>query len=164
MRTTLFLLGLVFILGCRQQTKDNTIVKIVSSDSLQYKILADTIVCDMVVRNPYPEDKMTSSWLDCFNHKAFIDSLFDDIYLQKIIAYDFMTGKVLTPNDVRNMEKEPGYSRDIVGKFQFRETWLYNRQNHVMTKKVHSIIFGYETYDENKLVKGYKPLFKVFLN
>jgi hypothetical protein len=163
MRANLFFVALL-LAGCCNQQPQPVKVTVVNSDSLQYKILADTIVCDMVVRNPYDDDKITGAWLGRFNHKQFIDSLFDDLYAGHLAAFDFITGKQLTKGELKDIEKASDYNREIVGKFQFSEQWQYDRANHVMIKKVHAITFGYETYDQDKLVRGYKPMFKVYLN
>ena len=93
--------------------------------------------------------------------KGFLDSIFNDIYMGKLIAYDYITHKALSIKDVKSVEETPGYSRDIIGKFQFREAWYYDNIRHVMLKKVQSITFGFENYDETGFVKGYKPLFRV---
>jgi hypothetical protein len=130
-------------------------------DSLKLKSYADTIVCDMVVKNPDKEDMWMEECLHLFNRNALIDSIFEDVYSGRLSAFDYNTNKLLTKKEVKKLEELPGYSRDIVGKFQFREAWFYDKQQHSFIKKVHSIIFGYEIYDDSGFVKGYKPLFKV---
>jgi hypothetical protein len=115
----------------------------------------------MVIRNADKEDKWMEDCLGRLQRKELVDSIFEDIYNGKLIAYDFNTHNKLSLDKVKNIEKTTGYSRDIIGKFQFREGWYYDKAHHAFIKKVYSIIFGYEVYDENKNVKGYKPLFKI---
>ena len=159
--------ALIFALclfSCKQGPVNIEIKKItVSLDSLKLKTYADTIVCDMVVKNPDKEDKWMEECLGRFERSKLIDSIFSDVYAGKLLAYSYETHKQLSVKEVKRIEEKTGYSRDIIGKFQFREAWYYDRQNHSFIKKVHSIIFGYETYDETGFVKGYKPLFKVEL-
>jgi len=133
-------------------------------DSLEFTSFADTIICDMVVKNPDPEDMWTEKWLKQLKRKEFIDIIFNEIYKCRLVAYDYYTNKILQPSDVKKIEKQSDFNRNIIGKFQFNETWYYDNKNHSFIKKVNSIIFGYETYDDKGYVKGYKPLFKIVLN
>jgi hypothetical protein len=159
---TIVVVSVMTACSCRQEPASiqvNTTEVII--DSLKLKNYADTIVCDMVVKNPDKEDIWMEECLSRLNRKALIDSIFEDVYSGKLSAYDFNTHKLLTKKAIKKLEELPGYSRDIVGKFQFREAWFYDKQQHSFIKKVHSIIFGYETYGDSGFVKGYKPLFKV---
>jgi hypothetical protein len=150
------------VLGCKN-AQPNIVIKTtaVSLDSLKLKSYADTIVCDMVVKNPDKEDLWMEDCLKQLHREPLIDTIFNEIYIGRLIAYDFVTGKPLTIKEVKRLEETSGYSRDIIGKFQFKEIWYYDNKNHVFIKKVHSIIFGFETFDDKGFVKGYKPLFKV---
>lgn len=148
--------------SCNQQTSSKAISRtIIALDSLKLKCYADTIVCDMLVRNSDKEDKWMEECLGRLQRKALIDIIFEDIYNGNIIAYDYFTNKKLSIDDVKKIEKTPGYSRDVIGKFLFREAWFYDKIHHSFIKKVHSIIFGYEKYDENISDKKIIPLFKV---
>ena len=148
--------------SCKQKSSNFQFEKtIVSIDSLKLRSFADTVVCDMVVKNPDKEDTWTAECLNQLKRKALIDSIFDDVYKGKLIAYDFISHKPLSTKELKKIEESAGYSRDIVGKFQFREAWFYDKSHHSFIKKVHSIIFGFETYDLSGFVKGYKPLFKI---
>jgi hypothetical protein len=148
--------------SCKQKSSNPQFKKtIISIDSLKLRSYADTVVCDMVVKNPDKEDTWTAECLNQLKRKALIDSIFDDVYKGKLIAYDFTSHGPLSIKELKKIEESVGYSRDIIGKFQFREAWFYDKSNHSFIKKVHSIIFGYETYDLSGFVKGYKPLFKI---
>jgi hypothetical protein len=135
----------------------------ISIDSLKLATYADTIVCDMVVKNPDKEDVWTEECLKKLKRQSLIDTIFNEVYNGKLLAYDYETAKPLSIKEVKRIEETSGYSREIIGKFQFREAWFYDNKNHTLIKKVQSIIFGYETYDDKGFVKGYKPLFKVIL-
>jgi hypothetical protein len=148
--------------SCKQKSLNLRFEKtIVSIDSLKLTNYADTVVCDMVVKNPDKEDTWTEECLSRLKRKALTDSIFDDVYKGKLIAFDFNSHKPLSVKEVKKLEEMAGYSRDIIGKFQFREAWFYDKQHHSFIKKVHSIVFGFETYDQSGFVKGYKPLFKI---
>lgn len=157
-------LALIASWGCKNSQSNVEITKTeVSIDSLALKSYADTIVCDMVVKNPDKEDLWTEECLKQLKRQPLIDTIFNEIYLGKLQAFDYNTGCPLNIKEVKRLEETSGYSRGIVGKFQFKEVWYYDNKNHTFIKKVHSIIFGYETYDDKGFVKGYKPLFKVKL-
>jgi hypothetical protein len=161
----LFSVSLLLAVSCKNGNKPYAKQNVtIQFDSLQLETLADTIIYDVVVKNTDKSDLWTEECLKKFDKKAFVNTLFEDIYNKKVIAYDFYSSKPLTPADVKKLEKLDGYSRDIIGKFQFNESWQYDKQNMVMVKKVHSIIFGYEAYTSDSLIKGYKPLFKVHFN
>jgi hypothetical protein len=149
-------------LGCKHRPAEIQVKQVnIVLDSLKLKSYADTIVCDMVVKNPDKEDAWMAECLGQLKRKELIDSIFDDIYKGKLIALDFTTHKPLSIQQVKKLEETPGYSRDILGKFQFREAWYYDKAEHSFIKKVQSIVFGFENYDESGFVKGYNPLFKV---
>jgi hypothetical protein len=148
--------------SCKQKSSKPQFIKtIISIDSLKLISYADTLVCDMVVKNPDKEDTWTAECLNQLKRKALVDSIFDDVYKGKLLAYDFISHKPLSIKELKKLEESAGYSRDIIGKFQFREAWFYDKSHHSFIKKVHSIIFGFETYDLSGFVKGYKPLFKI---
>ena len=153
----------IAIFSCKHKSTEKQIIKNnVKFESLEMRSYVDTIVCDMVVkRNPNNEDILSKNWLTQLRREALTDSIFDDVYKGKLLAYDYETQKQLSVDEVKKIESKQKYSRGIVGKYQFQEAWYYDKQNHTFIKKVHSIIFGYEIYDETGFVKGYKPLFKV---
>ncbi len=147
--------------SCKQSLNNKVSHTSVNIDSIKFKTYADTIVCDMVVKNPDKDDAWMEQCLSRFQRKAFLDSIFSDIYAGNLIALDYLSHKPLSISEVKKMEEMPGFSRNIIGKFQFREAWYYDNIKHAMIKKVYSITFGYENYDDTGFVKGYKPLFRV---
>lgn len=153
---------LAILAACTQSPVINEVKNVtVAFDSLLLESYADTIVCDMVVKNPEPNDSWMEECLKNFKHTEMLSAIFTDLYSGKLTAYDFFSNKPLSIGELRQLEGIKGYKREIIGKFQFREAWFYDKANHTFIKKVHSITFGYETYDENGGVKGYKPLFVV---
>jgi hypothetical protein len=159
---SLFVAIVFVVISCKQQPSSSTISKtVIVLDSLKLKCYADTIVCDMIVRNSDKEDKWMEECLGRFHHNELLDAIFEDIYNGKLIAYEYVTHKKLTIDEVRKIEKAPGYSRDVISKFLFREAWYYDRSNHTLIKRVHSIIFGYEIFDTNISDKKIIPMFKI---
>jgi hypothetical protein len=148
--------------GCCTRTETVNITKSsVSIDSVAFYSIADTVITDMVVKNPDNEDVWTEKCLHQIKRKAFIDTIFNELYAKRLVAYDYYTGKPLLPSEIKKLEKRKDFNRNIVGKFQFYESWFYDNTKHIFMKKVYSIIFGYETFDDRGNVKGYKPMFKI---
>lgn len=157
-----YLLIALLFAACKNNVK--TPVVQVNIDSVMYKTIADTLICDVIIKNPDTTDTWTQQCLQHFNKQAFIDTLFADIYSGKLQAFDFYSNTPLSIAQIKVLEHQVGYNRNIVGKMQFNETWGYNRHMHTMIKKVNSVIFGFETFSSDGEFRGYKPLFKVFFN
>lgn len=162
MRKIIYTLFCLWLFSCQHQP-ENIVVKrhLVSLDSITMSCIADTFIADLVVRNPDTADWWTQKCVQQLKRRAFIDTIFQQLYAHQLIAYDYYTGKPLSVTQIKEIEKRSDYNRDIVGKFQFYESWYYDSRYKVFLKKVYAIIFGYETYDDQGMVKGYKPMFKV---
>jgi hypothetical protein len=165
MRIIVITLLVSTLLAACSTINDNKNNKItVNIDSVKYQSVADSLICDVIIKNPDKEDKWIEQCLKDLKKEAFIDSLFADIYAQKITAFEYYSNTPLTLKQIKEIENGTGYSRNIIGKMQFNECWKYDRASHCMIKKVNSVVFGYETYDTEGAVRGYKPLFKVLFN
>lgn len=157
-----WLVLLLALFSCREQSPKFVVARTsVPMDSLNLSCIADTFIADLVVKNPDSADWWTEKCVQRLQRKAFVDTIFQQLYHQQLIAYDYFSGKPLSISQIKELEHRNDFNRNIVGKFQFYEGWYYDYQKKVFLKKVYAIIFGYETYDDNGLVKGYKPMFKV---
>lgn len=125
---------------------------------------ADTITYDVIIKNPDSTDQWKEKCLSNLNRQAFIDKLFAQLYKENLKAYDFSSGQLLQPSKLKKLEANKEFSRSKIGKIQFKEKWYIDFSSGQMYKKVHSIILGYETYNAQGDIKGYKPLFKINLN
>lgn len=130
-------------------------------DKNNFQVIADTIVNDVVIKNP-DEDEWTDYCLRKLDKTTLVNEIFKSVYDGKLIPYEFFHNKPLTINDIKDLEKDPEFSRDKIAKVQFEEAWYYDPVNQKMTKKVHSIMFAYEVYNSLGDIKGYKPAFKVY--
>ena len=91
-------------------------------------------------------------------------SIFDAVYSGKYKAYDHFTGSLLSIESIKEMEAQEDFSREDIGKIQFSEVWYFNSENNILNKKVISMVLGLEQYNNFGELKGYKPVFKVYLN
>lgn len=166
-----FFLSLVFaalcFTGCKKCPENKTLF--VDTDSLENHIIADTIVYDVIIKNSASSaDWMNQcqqySELSHLKKNAFVDSLFAGVYGRRYKIFDLFTGVEISPEELANIEKEDGFSRDAIGKIQFTETWYYDEQIRIFRKKVISMILGVEQIDANGTLKGYKAIFKIYMN
>lgn len=94
-----------------------------------------------------------------YNGTGMFKDLTEKIYSGELTVYDCITGEKLTPDAVRNIEKEAGSFDRSAGKMIFTEDWYYNPQNGNMEKRIRTVAFGYEQKREGGLPSAWKPLF-----
>jgi hypothetical protein len=130
----------------------------------QALLIADTITYDVVVKNPDENDTWTAECLKNLKLKVLADKVFDAVYSGQATAYDYFDEKKLSIEDVKEMEQREGLSRDNIGRMQFVESWYFDEKKFRLIKKVNAIMFGYQSFDFDNKVKGYKAGIKVYLN
>lgn len=157
------IITLVFLSTVIYSCKPEPNEQIVSFENAEtYTIIADTIITDVVVKNP-TDDEWVDYTLRQLDKKTLVDQIFDAVYSKQIVPYDFFNETELTIEQVKAIETDPDFSRDKIGKVQFEEKWYYDSKNNTMIKKVHSIMLAFELYNAEGEIKGYKPAFKVYL-
>ena len=165
---TLIMLSLILsYLSCkgdRQEAKQYHEADKYKVDTMVKNLIADTIIYDVIIKNPDPNDKWAEKCLAHFDKIRFVDQLFNAVYDKNAIAYDFFSGKKITPGGLKRIEKSRDFNREKIGKIQFSESWYYDSLNLVMEKKIISLVLGYELYGDNGKIIGYKPVFKIDLN
>lgn len=161
----IFFVAAGLLSGCRN-TPDNMIQDENPADIsvINGIVVADTIIYDVIIRNPDSSDEWTAECLKNLNHRMLIDSLFSMAYSEQAEVYDFFSGVALTPEALLALESTPDFDRSRVGKIQFTEQWMVSSEDLTLSKKVLSLVVGYELYDESGGVRGYKPVFKIDLN
>lgn len=161
----LYIFLVVLLFACKPRVEVSEMRETIKvSDSIQGQfldIVADSIIYDVIVKNPSSDDAWTAECLKNLNRKKLIDMIFENIYKEKITAFDYSTNKKLNPKEVKNIEKEESFKRENIGKLQFTETWILDSVNFSIYKKVTDVTLGYEYYDSEGKLFGYSPLFKV---
>lgn len=162
---------MIFTIICFLSCKESKVKSVITSektihkgDSPDMNVIADTIIYDVIIKNPDPDNEWTKKCLGNLKRNEFVNKLFDAVYNEEASAYDFFSGKELKPRDLKKIEKEDGFNREQIGKLQFTEAWYYNSQNLIMDKKIISITLGHELFENNGDIIGYKPVFKIDLN
>ena len=127
-------------------------------------LIADPITYDVVVKNPDPEDKWTNEQLGNFNLDKLVKMVFSSIEKGKVTAFNYHTGEEMDLKEIKDLEKSDDFDRSKIGKVQFIEDWYFNEEKLTMSKKVKSIMFAYEVYDQFGKIRGYKAAFRIDLN
>lgn len=164
------ILTCIFItLSCKQDRIKNERIKQPDNKPVVYEnltglMIVDTIIYDVLIKNPNPYDTWTDECLKHLNKEAFVNLLFESVYKNQATALDVLSEKVITPEELKKLEKKKDFDRNKIGKLQFTESWFYNDTLRTMSKKVISVALGYETYDDQGNLIGHKPVFKIYLN
>lgn len=127
-------------------------------------MIVDTIIYDVMIKNPNPYDTWTDECLKNLNKEQFVNILFESVYKNQATAFDVLSESIITPAELKKLEKKKDFDRDKIGKMQFTESWFYNDSLRTMSKKVISVSMGYEILDDQGNLIGHKPVFKIFLN
>jgi hypothetical protein len=119
------------------------------------------ITYDSFILNNDPEDSWADECLAGFDRKAFIDKTFNSINAGKLVALDYFSGEKISASKLKELEKSGEFSKDKIAKVQFEEEWFWNEQQNVLQKKVISMTFAYEVFNNAGESRGYKPIFKI---
>lgn len=125
-------------------------------------LLADTIIYDVVIKNPDPEDTWTAYCLKKLDYSQLVDNWFNRVYTGELTAYDDLTNLPMNIKEIKKIEDQSDFSRDKIGKIQFTESWNYNPNKTSIEKKTLAVALGYEVYDDEGNIRGYKPVFKIW--
>ncbi len=156
---------LLFSSGC-QKIKHERGPNLPPTDTIKtsYNVIADSINYGVVIRNRDSTDIWREKWLSRLKRDSLVDLLFHAVYAKELQAYDYFTEEPLSTREVKKIEKREGFDRSRIGKIQFEEVWYFDPENYKMVKSVNSVMIAYETYRRDSTFRGYKPVFKVYLN
>ena len=129
----LLLLSLLALAGCNFEQKQPQTADM--ENLSDYIPIADTIITDVLILNPNT-DEWTDYSLRNLDKKTLVNEIFESVYHEDLIPYEFFHNKPLTIDDIKELEKDPEFSRDKIAKVQFEEAWYYDPTNQKMIKKV----------------------------
>ena len=133
------------------------------SDETGIVRVAEQIIYDVEIINPYPDDLWTTECLEDLDRETLVDFVFDGIYRDRFSAYDIFEGTPISAKKIVNMEKNGEFTRERIGKFQFREEWILDTLHMTFSKKVSEIRMGVQKFNQNGELTGYAPLLRVVL-
>jgi hypothetical protein len=157
-------IALVIMAGACRNPEPKAVAKAVHvvNDTLAGYKVADTIIYDVIIDKPNADDPWTKKCLKDLHRSMLVDSLFNMVYQGEVMAYSNETGERLTPKQVKDLESAKGFSRNDISMIQFTEAWYLNPDGCTMTKKVLSMVLGYNYYT-NSGDELHKALFKIKL-
>jgi len=148
-----FVFALICLVGCENKEASTHI------SNNQLKVWADTITYDVLIHNPDSLNNWESNKVKHVKQKELVNDLFELIYSGKKKAYHYYTNEKLSTSDIKELEQDPRFDRDKVGKLQFKETWLFSQNYSDIHKEIHEILLAYEIYDDSGNLRGYKAAF-----
>jgi hypothetical protein len=162
----LLAIAVSIMLSCRKNTETTYQGTSVHSpaDTAAGLLVADKIIQDIVIKNNDPDNAWADECLKGMQRENLVDAVFALAYSGKANVYDFDTNEKLTMKQLKKREKEAGFSREKIGKIQFIENWYLNADKVTFTKKVSSLVLGYETFDSQGVFLGYLPVFRMVMN
>nr|WP_321412710.1 hypothetical protein [uncultured Carboxylicivirga sp.] len=134
-----------------------------TNEKISGELLADTIIYSVEIKNYDPNDHWKDECLKSLDRKKMVNQLFESVYDHKAQAFNYMTEAPMSISEVKAIEEQEGFSRDQVGKLQFWESWFYDEQQQIMTKKVLSVLVSYEANTDDGVFLGHKAAFYIKL-
>ncbi len=162
----IWLLAMTVFISCRRSAPPEipATASRIATDTLAGILVAENVIQDIVIRNSDPDDAWAEECLRGMKRKDLVDLAFELAYSGKAAVFDFDTNERLTVRQLKELEKKPGFSREKIGKIQCTENWYLHPGQVTLTKKVTTMVLGYETYDSKGEFRGYLPVFRMILN
>jgi hypothetical protein len=155
---------MILFTACRKHSAEVPVAATAAKpDAIQGIPVADTIIYQVIIRNPNPEDAWTARCLRGLHRSALVDSIFSMVYDGRLTAVNRETHEKLTLRQLKDLENADGFNRDKIGMIQFTEAWYLDPSTKSMTKKVLAMDIGYDYYSSEGDLVGYKSLFRVEL-
>ncbi|MGC9472446.1 MAG: hypothetical protein ACP5D1_13000 [Bacteroidales bacterium] len=164
-----FFITVLIVTGCRSRSGDtpphpSDSAMIITKVATEAISLAPSITYDITVKNPDPDDWWTTECLNELKLNKLVDMIFEAVYEGKLTPWHYHEERPMTVKEIRELEKDPEFSRSRIGKVQFIEDWHFNEETLNFQKRVKALMLAYELYDAEGKVRGYKAAFQVFLN
>jgi len=126
-------------------------------------LIATDIVTEVII-SPDPEgDPWEIEKVAGYQGNIMVDGIFGQIYDGTLKVFDYHSGKPLSPADVKKIEGEFKNDRTKIGKLLFTEDWYYFPEENSVRKRVKSVTFGYELYNNVGKVYAYRAAFRADL-
>ncbi len=158
----LVVIALSFAGCCNDKGVKDTTTKTVRDTKTDGLIrVADNIITEVIVRPDSDGDPWETEKVAGYNGSEMVSDIFKKIYDGTLTVKDTHTGEALTVDEVKRMEQAFKKDNSSIGKLSFTEDWFYDPELATVIKKVKSVAFGYERYDNEGKVLGYKAIFTV---
>ena len=125
--------------------------------------IANPITYEVLIKNPDLEDDWQTTCLENTDIKLMSKDIINAVMAGQLKAYDYFDNHLLSKSEIKSILEKNGKQNNI-GNIQFIEEWYWNKKDLQLHKKVKSLMFGYEIYDENMKTRGYRASFVVNLD
>ena len=166
MKRTIFLIVLIALISsCNERRSEQKTTRTpVSADIPEGAVLIARDIVTEVITRPDPDgDPWDLEKVAGYNGDAFVNDIFKRVYDGTLIVYDYHSGEALSAGDVKKIEGEFNNDRTKIGKLSFTEDWYYFPATNTLEKKVKSVAFGFELYNNLGKVYAYKAVFRADL-
>ena len=150
-------------------------------------IITEKIEYPVFIKDPYG-DNQADWWkenIETSKRLEFVQTLFDWAYSGEVKAYDYLTNKPLTVEQVKAIGNEPDtltiiqsfppyeekdtilqnkIDLHLIHKLKFMEEWRFNLKDHSIQKTVIGIAPTLTVYADSMEIKGYRPLFWIYFD
>jgi hypothetical protein len=151
------------------------------------QVITEKIEYPVFIKDPYELDN--GEWwkenIETSKRLDFVKILFDWAYSGDVKAYDYLTNKELTLEEVKQIgnntdtiriaDINPPYEEkdttiqnkldfNLIHKIKFMEEWSLNIQNHSINKRIIGVAPALTIYGDSNEIKGYQPLFWLYFD
>jgi hypothetical protein len=156
---TLFFL----VSSCKNSVEKKTIAVATEApaDSAAMMIIGKDIITDIVLKPDTLGDPWEAEKVKGFSGEKMFRKLLENIYSEKITAWDCRNEETLQPAKIKDLEKQFGSDLSRIGKVQFLEDWYYDINKNIIVKRVKSVSFGYSTPGSTDMPVRYNAFFRI---
>lgn len=163
------LISLVMVLmavSCRNsaEKKMSNVTNTGSSDTAGLVLIGKDMITDIVLKPDTTGDPWEAEKVKGFDGVKMFKTLLDNIYSQKLTAYDCREDVVLKPENIKELENNFGSDLSKIGKVQFTEDWYFDNHNNSIIKKIKSVAFGYTSPGPEGMPVRYNAFFRIKSN
>ena len=127
-------------------------------------MVADTIQYSVDIKADSAENPWIENQIKRLDSKLLVNQLFESVYRHQAKAYSSLDNRLLTLEEVKEMEISQDYDRDLAARLHFWECWSYNPQGVLFEKRVLKVMIAYESRTEEGELKGYKAGIVIEMN
>ena len=127
-------------------------------------VMADTIQYSVDIMPNDGEQPWAKEQVKQLDRRLLIDQLFESVYRHRAKAYSFSDNRLLSLEEVKEMEINESHDRDLAARLHFWECWRYNTQGVLFEKRVLKVMIAYEARTDEGELKGYKAGIVIEMN
>jgi hypothetical protein len=157
---------LTLTISCKnsRERKSHAVVGEAQADSASIMLIGKDIITDIVLKPDTLGDPWEVEKVKGFSGDRMLRKLLENIYSEKVTAWDCRYEETLQPAAIKDLEKKFGSDLSRIGKVQFVEDWYFDTNKNIIVKKVKSVAFGYSTPGSDETPLRYNAFFRIKAN